>query len=372
MARVPPNRSEAHARDDDAAGAAPGGPQGTADRSGGRIGHERRIGLLTFLLRSSKPGLVLFGHGLAERYGDDFVSNPSVHIDVSEFERTVRYLKELGFEFIAMERLIELSQDRFAHDRPWIHLTFDDGYQSNLTLLQPLLGDMRIPWTLFVSTGHVDRGEPMYTYQIRCAIMHTGREARFPSAAQTLAANASRDERIRYYESLGFKKLDKAGQLATVEYARSLLEPAAWGRLDEQYGSERMLTAEELRQLAQDPLVHIGTHNHNHIVLGRAVAEADAAFEMRTSRDWLARELGEPVLTYAYPNGERTDFSAETGDACRSLGYRLAFTGVSEPVSAATDPFEIPRISIPPTFKRAKRKFARCVVRHAMRHPRGG
>lgn len=320
-----------------------------------------RIRLLRWMARRARLGFVLFGHGVTDGPVDPFVC--SVHQPLEDLKRTIEFYERLGFDFISLQELIELSQTGFRRERPWIHLTFDDGYRNNLTLLAPYLREREIPWTLFVSTGHVERNRRFPSYLIRCAVLKTRRESRLPVLGSRLRPEASREERLRTCRKLPFKAVDKARQLEIVEWARSLLDETEWRRLDELHRCERVLGLGELRELARDPQVSLGAHNHNHVVLNAGVSAADVEYEMRTSRNWLRDNLHVDCMAYCYPNGQRTDFSATTRRICREAGYRVAFTTIPRAVGPETDPYEIPRKAIPKRHGRARRSMTRAILR---------
>ncbi|MFA5155299.1 MAG: polysaccharide deacetylase family protein [Patescibacteria group bacterium] len=62
------------------------------------------------------------------------------------------------------------------------------------------------------------------------------------------------------------------------------------------------LTRQQVREMAESGLVEIGSHTFNHPDL-RAKKLKDADFEIRYSREELAKISGRPVTTLAYPYG---------------------------------------------------------------------
>jgi peptidoglycan/xylan/chitin deacetylase (PgdA/CDA1 family) len=74
-------------------------------------------------------------------------------IDISpqRFERQLRWLADSR----AVVPLVETLSERNNQRR--VAITFDDGYRDNLTVALPLLEKFRLPMTLFVTAGFVDR-----------------------------------------------------------------------------------------------------------------------------------------------------------------------------------------------------------------------
>lgn len=62
------------------------------------------------------------------------------------------------------------------------------------------------------------------------------------------------------------------------------------------------ITKAQLQEMAASGLVEIGSHTFNHPDL-RLKKEADAIFEIKSSKGELEKIIGQPVLTFAYPYG---------------------------------------------------------------------
>lgn len=319
--------------------------------------------LLRRLLRRSGRGLVLFGHGVSTKPSEEFVSSRSLHVPMEEFTRSIEFCRELGFEFISMEDLTERAEEGFPPGRPWLHLTFDDGYESNYTLLDPFLREEKIPWSVFVSTHHAATGARFYHYVLRCAIFHARVPITLPGAAESLPAGATERQREQYFKSLRYKSLGRQRLLELVDRIRFHLTDDQWQTLDRTYADEAPITKEQLRKLAKDPLVHIGSHCHHHVILNDQVTREEAAAELIESKKWLREEVGVEATAFCYPNGQPGEFSPMTRELCAEAGYRVAFTTVADTVGRETDPYEIPRRALAPTARKTRRKLSRTVLR---------
>jgi hypothetical protein len=104
------------------------------------------------------------------------------------------------------------------------------------------------------------------------------------------------------------------------------------------------MTWDELRELAAEPLVSIGAHTRNHPILSR-VNDAQLEDEMAGSKLDVERELGKPVLCFAYPNGRMIDISPESVQLSRSY-FRCAFTSMPGLNSLAQDRHLLKRVGI--------------------------
>lgn len=315
---------------------------------------------LKFLLRIRNVGFVLMGHGFTDYRTDDYIELE--HTDMKVLRTAIENYLDLGFEFISIKELIALSQNDFKCDRNWIHLTFDDGYRNIYTLVYTYLREKGIPFSLFISTNHIARGKRFYVYLIRCALLNTRKSVDISSINQALSEDAPREERIQFCQEVIkiFKEMDKSNAVEFIKYTDSLLSQEEWSYFNGIYLEEEVLTVDQVKELANDESVHIGSHNYNHITLNQNVSEADIFYEMQASKTWLKENLNASFLTYCYPGGGRNDFTPNSKSICQKLGYDLAFTTIPKFVSPETDKYELPRLSISISHS----DFERRLVKH--------
>jgi peptidoglycan/xylan/chitin deacetylase (PgdA/CDA1 family) len=115
------------------------------------------------------------------------------------------------------------------------------------------------------------------------------------------------------------------------------------------------MTWDEIRELAADPMVTIGAHTVNHVMLAKATDES-ARCELAASRDVIAATLGMPVRHFAYPYGGRDLVGQREFRLAAELGYRTAVTtrpGVLFP-EHARHLTALPRLSLNGEYQRRR------------------
>jgi peptidoglycan/xylan/chitin deacetylase (PgdA/CDA1 family) len=88
---------------------------------------------------------------------------------------------------------------------------------------------------------------------------------------------------------------------------------------------EFVMSWDEIRALAEDPLVTIAAHTSNHFALAKLRPE-EARREMADSVARLASELGKPVRHFSYPYGDECSAGIREFDIARDLGFETAVT----------------------------------------------
>jgi len=100
-----------------------------------------------------------------------------------------------------------------------------------------------------------------------------------------------------------------------------------------------LLTTEELRGLAANDRIELGSHTRTHRSLAQASGE-EALEEMQASRRDLEEILGKPVTSFSFPG---CAYSADCPDAAQRAGYALAATCAP---AGGWRPYELRRESI--------------------------
>ncbi|MGF1469602.1 MAG: polysaccharide deacetylase family protein [Sandaracinaceae bacterium] len=108
---------------------------------------------------------------------------------------------------------------------------------------------------------------------------------------------------------------------------------------------ERFLDWDEVRALAKSAVMTVGSHSHTHRSLG-LMDPAEARDEAQRSKDTLEAELGEPVVTFAYPFGTYSDFSPVTERALADAGYTICFNSIHGAIRPGMDPISLPRVKV--------------------------
>jgi peptidoglycan/xylan/chitin deacetylase (PgdA/CDA1 family) len=90
----------------------------------------------------------------------------------------------------------------------------------------------------------------------------------------------------------------------------------------------------------------MAAHTASHPILTR-ISLDEASTELLRSKRNVEEEIGKPVLSFAYPNGQAADFNNEIMDRVHQAGFEIAFTLLPGPTQRATvlkSPLAIRRI----------------------------
>ncbi len=266
-------------------------------------------------------------------------------------------------------------------------VTFDDGYADNLHNAKPILKRYGIPATVFVCTSGIQGRREFWWDELERLLLETprlpdtlslvlhGREYRWDTSAEGVQAGTdggaagkagfrSHDSRLTTHDSQvptgcrwnvtidecltprrkAYRELAPLIRNLSYEDRQAVLdEVSRWAGVEREVRpSHRCMTAQELRELADDGLVEVGAHTMTHSVLSHQDA-AEQQRELCGSKLMLEEILERPVESFSYPFGGREDYTPETVVLAQQSGFLCACSNFPEWVTPRTSPFQIPR-----------------------------
>ena len=302
-------------------------------------------------------------HRVAELPLDPFALAVTPHHFAEHLEVIRKYSRP-----VSLARMARSVKDG-KQPRRAIAVTFDDGYADNLYNAKPILERYDIPATVFVTIGQTG-GEMEFMWdELERILLRPGQlpetlrlqvngctrvwelcEAANYSEAEYLSyagwnAESEHDPSPRHAVFRSLHKLLSTMQQS--ERQKSLEQLRAWSGAETLLArkTHRTMTAEEVRKLADDGLVAVGSHAVTHTALS-SLAPDEQRQELEQSRVRLEEILGKPVRTFAYPFGGESDYTEETVRLVRETGYDCACSNFPGVVRARTDPYQLPRIDV--------------------------
>lgn len=308
----------------------------------------QRIGMLR---REAGLGIIFMLHHVRPHDPQSFDPNALLAITPDFLDSALDRLKALGL------RAVDLSEIPGALARndpsdPVFAVTLDDGYRNNLEHALPVFEKHKVPFTIFVTSGFIERRHTLWWETaerlLRCeneltidlgegperfrAVSHAEKSSIFQALVTVMTGPGQRD---------AINGLDNAARAAGIE------------PLD--ITDALMMTEGELRSLARHPLAGLEPHTVSHPALAHVTIDQlrdEITESVRRLHDWTGRK----PRFFAFPYGDPRAAGEREFAAARDAGLSLALTtrpGVLKPHQAAT-PFALPRASLNGLFQKPR------------------
>ncbi len=288
-------------------------------------------------------GLIFMLHQVSGVKPGEFAPNRGLMVTPEYLDTVLRDVKEAGLDIISLDeahaRIIEGdTSNRFAS------FTLDDGYRDNLEVAYPVFAKHAAPFTVYIPSDYPEgRGEIWWLALEE--VIASNDEIKFNSGyeifqlpAKTIAEkNAAFDfiyHCLREYDA--DKHKDRMAELCE-----------AHGVDMAKHCRDLIMTWDEIRTLAADPLVTIGGHSVSHPALAK-LSEARVREEMKNGADRIKKELGIWPEHFSYPYGDASSAGPREFKIAKELGFKTAVTtrkGIVFPDHAA-HLMALPRVSL--------------------------
>jgi peptidoglycan/xylan/chitin deacetylase (PgdA/CDA1 family) len=258
---------------------------------------------------------------------------PALLTSVDTFVAQLELLSE-SYRFVSLGDALDILAARTASDRDVCVVTFDDGYCDFREHALPVLERLGVPATLFISSGYVEASAPLLHDRLYAVLRNVERDA-------VGAVN---------------RLLERSNRATCLEVAADLertlgADPAA------ALADSRLLTWDELRSVHAAG-VEIGGHTVDHVCLHNE-PYPEVVRQLRESKARIEREVGAPVLDFAYPNGWYTPAVVR---ALRETGYRSAVTTDDRLNRLGDDPYALKRKIVWESTSSGVRGFSEAVA----------
>jgi peptidoglycan/xylan/chitin deacetylase (PgdA/CDA1 family) len=101
----------------------------------------------------------------------------------------------------------------------------------------------------------------------------------------------------------------------------------------------------KIKELIESGLIIIGAHTKTHMRLAK-LKKKNQQVEIKENKIFLQRVTGKKVDFFAYPYGQRTDYTKETMAVVKGAGFKLAFSAFPGIVTNYSDKYRLPRFPV--------------------------
>ena len=294
--------------------------------------HKRAVNQVSF----RKP-LVLLYH----RVADDPLDAQLLSVSPKNFEAHLKQLAD-NYNVLPLHTLLDDIRNGVINPKT-VAITFDDGYLDNLTNAVPLLKKYGLHATIFITSGLVGSQEEFWWDALERIFLTCEPLPEFLNVdgfeGDSKWDMCSPKGRLKAYEAFCslLRTLPVSGINKTID---SFFK---WSGLKKQARlTHRIVNETDLMALSSSPLIEIGAHGVNHVVLGLMKAE-EQTYEIRKSKRSLERITEQPVRLFSYPYGNISDFNEITKKILHKEGFDAGIANVQGRIEQPVDLYAIPR-----------------------------
>lgn len=267
-----------------------------------------------------------------------------------EFSMQMRFVAK-HYQVVSLSKIISALQTDEPLMPNMCAVTFDDGWRDIFDYAFPVLRELSLPATVFLTTGYISGSGWARDERARFLMAQVFKLRHRISSERRFGANRERLEACGFGELLRVppqrfpqfvlkqsQRLQSEGD-DVLDHASQVLEEAARaviGNLDAPF-----LSWEEVREMA-DYGVDFGNHSSTHAVLPR-LTDDEVRNEVFSATQVLKNEIGWIPGHFAYPFGKRNERVAKI---VKEAGLSSGCTTHIGPVCVGDDLYALNRINI--------------------------
>lgn len=279
----------------------------------------RRV--LRMIARRPRQSLTILAYHRVVAIGDERAFDSDLELVSASPEQFDAQMAFIAREFtpITFATLLEcIDAGRSPPDNAAI-VTFDDGFGDNYLHAFPILKHHRVPATIFLSTGYLDRQEPYWFESLARMILTSNRPLALHDGLvldTTLPLHRRRatvEQVLRY-----LKRIPDDARLKFIER----LESEAGSGVAHTPVDRLPMTWPQVLEMAAAG-IEFGSHTVDHPVLAQ-LDDAAVRRELRDSKLRIEQVLGKPAPILSYPVGGAEAFDQRIRGIALEAGYRMA------------------------------------------------
>jgi peptidoglycan/xylan/chitin deacetylase (PgdA/CDA1 family) len=265
-------------------------------------------------------GAILMLHHVRPSQGQAFAPNRLLEIEPGFLDAALTRIKRLGFDIISMDEALQRLGQRSA--KPFVTLTFDDGYRDNVEHALPILERHGAPFALFVTTGFADRTARLWWVELEEALRALDTISVEIDKMTVVMPSRTPAEKQAAFDSL-YWRLRDGPEERLLDVIASLMAQAG---LSSAAIAERLcLDWAGISSLARHPLCTVGVHTLTHPMLAKHAPEV-VHRELTESRAIIEARVGMAARHLAYPVGDPTSAGPREFTLAAELGFASAVT----------------------------------------------
>ena len=303
------------------------------------------IDIDNYLNQLSENNYVIFlFHGVVDNSDYEIRNYTKKHLVSYEFELLIAQLKEKGNP-ISMDDILYNFQNNINPPPFSFVITFDDGFANNYTIAAPILEHFEMPAIFYVSTDLIENNRMTWTDQIEFCLEKVAEGSIKLPWDEKESFFFDSKTKISIMEKLRnhLKANLQINPSVIVDYFYDNFEmdlvTTGRGQLD------KKMDWDQIKILNNNEYFIVAGHSHRHISL-TSLSPEELDREIDISISLLSEKAGIESCHYAYPEGQKIDYSESVIACLKRKGIKCCPTAIHGINDSRKDLFHLNRILV--------------------------
>jgi peptidoglycan/xylan/chitin deacetylase (PgdA/CDA1 family) len=247
--------------------------------------------------------------------------NRGLSVTPQFLDELIGALKHEGYDFVPMDEVP--ARVAKTNGKPFLAVTFDDGYKDNDDHAYPVLRRHNVPWTVYIAPGLMS-GDTHLWWELAELALARRKEIAVACAQGALSLKCDTvGEKLAAFGRIERHVMHDLPEESVAGFTRDVAKLA--GINARAHNKAELMGWDAIRKIAQDPLCTIGTHTWHHYHLARLTDEVMER-EFTLAMTAIELETGLKPRHVAYPYGYQLAVGKRETDTAERLGYATGVT----------------------------------------------
>ena len=269
---------------------------------------------------ASGRGVIFMLHRVGPVADQGFSPNSILKITPLFLDAVIRLVKRMGYEIVAIDEVPARLND--ARAPKFACFTLDDGYRDNIEHAYPVFKRHNVPFTIYLPTHFADGSGDLWWLVLQESILKANQVTVAIDGGLETLATGTQKQKTQVFDRL-YWRLRAMPEKQARRIVRSLAVQVGYDARP--LCSDLVMTWDQARNLARDPLVTFGGHTCRHLALAKLPVD-EARTEITESVTRLGRELDRPVRHFAYPYGDAGSAGPREFELAHQAGLATSVT----------------------------------------------
>jgi peptidoglycan/xylan/chitin deacetylase (PgdA/CDA1 family) len=298
---------------------------------------------LTSFLKNDSFVIFLF-HGVVSKSNYVIRNSNKKHMESNLFVKCMKILSERGQPFSMNDLLYFHTQKQNLPPKSFA-ITFDDGFENNLSIASPILYDFKIPATIYITTEFIEQNSMSWIDRIEFALEYTSSDILDANWLKKKIPIKNKENKLKLLNMIrNYVKNTK--EVNSNIFAAEICNQLGFSRIiSSDDPIDKKMNWKQVSEVGKSDFFTIGGHSHTHQILS-FLDSSQLAYELDTSIRLLKDKADIKPIHYSYPEGLKHCYSENVIKELKKRGVLCCPTAINGTNKILDDLFHLKRVML--------------------------
>ena len=282
-------------------------------------------------------------HGVIKDNNFTIRNYTNKHIKYEFFCNLLKELNKVG-NCISMDQVLYHLETKEKPPKNSYVITFDDGFDNNVTIAGPVLDDFKNKCIIYLTTNFIENNKMSWIDRIENIIEHNNDFVLKKSWLQKPLKISNKHDKINLLETIR-SYVKNCKNINFDAFADDFCKNFQNNLIFDNDPIDKKLTWSQIKSLKDSEIFSFGGHSHNHPILS-FLNKKELEFELDKSLELINTKGGFKTIHYSYPEGLSHCFNNKVINELKYRGIKCCPTAIDGINSLETDPFYLKRVFV--------------------------